>query len=164
MNKAKAEFWKDFLTGVVFIVIMAAIFVFFYKDMHSLPKPQSAHKSYFPIDAPAGIDFNVLADADLQSYYETYRHMYFGKDMPDARVIWADLPSDFMGRTEKTPDGVFIIRIDRKSNPAPKEALMTELHEMCHVDMWKKEFDEHGRLWQYDMHRLADEGAFEDLW
>lgn len=174
MNEAEAklkktytmtEFWKSVLTDTaIFIVVMAIISCLFYEDYHPAPQPckPSAHRMYFPVATPFDAEPH-LTDKDLQNWYETYRRMYFRSDLPDARVFWADLPS-LMGRTNRTETGQFEIRIDRKSNPDAKEALFTLLHEMCHVDMWNKEFDEHGKLWQYDMHRLSDEDAFEDLW
>lgn len=126
-------------------------------------KACQAPRISFPIATPFDAHPH-LTDQDLQGWYETYRRMYFGKDLPDAKVFWTDLPEGLMGQTNKTPEGNFEIRIDRKANPAQKEALMTLLHEMCHVDMWALEFDDHGKMWQFDMHRLADEDAFEDLW
>lgn len=43
----------------------------------------------------------------------------------------------------------------------------TELHEMCHVQLFiegEYEFNEHGAKWQKCMHELANKNAFDDLW
>ena len=161
MTKTKT-LWEYGLAFLIPVLILASLF--YMETKCSAPPCQTiAHKTWFPIATPDDAYVDHIPEADLQGWYETYRQQYFGSKMPDAKVIYADLPG-LMGRTEKNNFGDFVIRIDKASNPAPKEVLFTLLHEMCHIDMWQKEFDEHGRLWQYDMHRLADEGAFESIW
>ena len=73
-----------------------------------------------------------------------------------------------MGRTYFRPDGSSLMLIDRGSNPIEKQAEMTMIHEMCHQENYLLKADEgvdgHSLAFQSCMVRLADAGAFRDLW
>lgn len=101
---------------------------------------------------------------DLKIWYESYNEDYFLSALPKDTVlnygnIWPN-----MGLTTHE-NGAYRISIDADSNKAVRVAQMTLLHEMCHVAQWGHEdMNPHGPKFQACMHRLADEGAFDQLW
>lgn len=102
---------------------------------------------------------------ELGRQYETYNARYFANRLPkDAVILYAPIGSvGEMGDT--SPCGKqTCIRLDPAYNAAPRVASMTLLHEMCHVETTGTELDQHGAHWQACMQRLAQAGAFSDLW
>jgi hypothetical protein len=109
-----------------------------------------------------------MTNAQAEQYYSAYNDTYFGGVLPAAEVRFVhNLSSDGsedMGLTEGPP---FIIYLSDKYQDNMRITLMTELHEECHVAVsvsGKSELDAHGPLFQHCMTRLAEEGAFRDLW
>jgi len=108
-----------------------------------------------------------LTDAQLQRWYEGANEEYFANKLPkNVTVKWGDLSWDNdIGLTQHRPDGSYTITIDPKENPARSEALLTLFHETCHIATWNSGFlDVHGPPFQTCMLRLAEKGAFQDLW
>jgi hypothetical protein len=112
-------------------------------------------------------------DNDLQKMFDVYNDSYFNGKLPATPVYWADIPKDgddyILGNTyEELTAKTYTIYIDRKSNVASITWMLTELHEMCHVATMQAELDagetEHGPRFQKCMQRLAENGAFDNLW
>lgn len=108
----------------------------------------------------------------LSQLYDGYNTEYFFGSLPKtARVEWGEMINPDsgkpdMGQTDRIGP-IYHIIISVHYHPSMKEAQITLLHEMCHVQIWQSgltELDQHGPLWKDCMHRLADEGAFDDLW
>jgi hypothetical protein len=112
----------------------------------------------------------VLTNVNLQAYHESYNELYFAGQLPkNVSVEWGNLEYlNDMGLTTQRRDGSFSIVIDRATNQTDKQALMTLLHEECHVELDYLEradgLDVHGPAFQSCMLRLASKGAMKDLW
>lgn len=101
---------------------------------------------------------------DLKEIYNQYNLKYFRNWLPaNTLVVWGEPGEKRMGLTRKDEYGRFEIVISRRYNVAESTTDLTVLHEMVHVESWDKTL-EHGPAFQKEMHRLADEGAMEDLW
>ena len=117
--------------------------------------------------APAAVD-------PLDSWYRAYNNIYFQKELPDTVYITHDLTDDrFMAVTDRLLSGAYHIRFNVKYGYTPipggisVEELRNLLHESCHVLLFvekDEELNDHGPHWQNCMHRLANMGAFENLW
>lgn len=112
----------------------------------------------------------VLTNVNLQAYHENYNDLYFAGQLPkNVTIEWGNLGYlNDMGLTTQRRDGSFLIVIDRGTNQTDKQALMTLLHEECHVELDYLEradsLDVHGPAFQGCMLRLAQKGAMKDLW
>jgi SprT-like family protein len=103
-------------------------------------------------------------DLRLMKFYEDGNRQYFDNKLPHNTIVSFDTPEhENSAATTAEHDGHFVIRIDPKINNIWQMAEMTEYHEMCHVETFT-ELDEHGPKWQACMHRLANAGAFDNLW
>jgi len=104
-------------------------------------------------------------DAWLASQYAEYNQAYFQDSLPkSAKVRWGHM-NDFMGHVDVFGPQVYIL-IDRGTNTAPRVAKGTLLHEMCHVERHVKGENpaSHGDEFQACMLRLAQAGAFKEIW
>ena len=104
-----------------------------------------------------------ISQAGLQRIYSSVNDEYFSGKLPkDTTVEWGDLSNeDSMGLTLHRPGGGNLIILDPNANRIRRVAILTELHEICHVAT--QDF-EHGEKWQGCMLHLAEQGAFADLW
>ncbi len=105
----------------------------------------------------------------LDAWYRGYNVVYFTNELPQTVMISHNLKDDrFMAVTSYDFNGNFYqIEFNIKYGPSPKQEKMTLLHEQCHLEQLvtgQMEFEDHGKKWQACMHRLANEGAFENLW
>jgi hypothetical protein len=109
----------------------------------------------------------------LQGWFEYYNVQYFSSKLPDGvrvEVFFAGAGADGnrnMGITFACDSKARIcIFVDPEFNPEWRGRKFTLLHEMVHLKLGykDKESREHGPKFQHEMHRLADEGAFEDIW
>ncbi len=111
-----------------------------------------------------------MTDAQLQGWFEFYNKTLFANKLPPTVVKWADLTfQDDMGHTLclHIDEGYrCTISIDGDTNPVPRVAEMTLIHEVCHVyvDTTAPEFNEHGDNFQSCMLERAKEGTLRDLW
>ena len=105
----------------------------------------------------------VDGPVDLKTWFNSYNEEYFLGALPQNTIVsYGNI--DDMGITFREND-VFHIVIDLKTNRAGRVAMFTELHEMCHESQWNlHEAEVHGPKFQSCMHRLADLGAFDNLW
>jgi len=111
----------------------------------------------------------LVSSADiLDPWYRGYNEKYFNNSLPQNVIISHNLHDDrFMAYTEHTADGWYHIEFNPKYEASTKQERFTLFHEQCHLEQMisgEVEFDDHGPKWQGCMHRLANEGAFEDLW
>lgn len=102
----------------------------------------------------------------LASDFELYNQAYFGSQLPATAVHFEepwdqDHKKHLMGALWHMGAGQHLIQISPYYAPDPKEANLTLLHEMCHLDTGEHE---HTSRWQACMHRLASEGAMDNLW
>jgi len=105
---------------------------------------------------------------DLKDWYDQYNLKYFANKLPKNTIVkWGNPGLEPDGRKSYAVtienDGYFEIIINPELNLGEQTAKMVLLHEMAHISTWAKDLS-HGLVWQKEMHRLADEGAFEDLW
>ena len=110
-----------------------------------------------------------LVQPDLQTLYDQYNRGWFEEKLPILPVTWIDDASDKapMAVTHGTKTEPDSIEMNRAFLPAQVETELYLFHEMCHVETWvasHKLKDQHGEYFQSCMRRLADEGAFNDLW
>ena len=111
-------------------------------------------------------------DWTIKQWYDFYNQRYFHSELPENTEIeytnlYDQLGRPAMGVTDAYRNGRYKIRLDVKYNLAGSTARLTLLHEMAHIQvrLWPVEdFDMHGPLFQMVMHRLANQGAMEDLW
>lgn len=104
--------------------------------------------------------------ATAQDWYRGYNHAYFSDELPEV-VITNDLKDDRLMAITDQVGSSFSIRFNPKFNISMKQRNVNLLHEQCHISLViEKQFelDDHGIKWQACMHRLANEGAFENLW
>ncbi len=104
--------------------------------------------------------------ASPSTWYAEDNARWFGGRLPkDVAVRYsAHMPNGFWAYTRRLPDGRFVITLERYLARTPNAARLTLLHEMAHIATWGREFNDHGPIWQAEMHRLADAGAFDALW
>ena len=104
--------------------------------------------------------------------FQHYNDGWFDGALPqNTKILYYDAGPDFaIGETDQSTyaDGTvqYVISVNSYYDRSPREALFTEVHELCHeaIDMKGGEFEEHGPRWQGCMQRLAAAGAFENLW
>jgi len=112
--------------------------------------------------------------AQMQQHVtEQFRHFndgYFDGKLPKTTVHYAEVPNeeDVVGFTicdmdENGPMECEVWVVPHY-NIEPMAANLTLAHEMCHIAVYGKEFDDHGPKWQGCMKHLATEGAFEGSW
>ena len=106
---------------------------------------------------------NAEKPLNLQTIYAQFNSDYFWNSLPsDTTVAYGLNDPAKMAATTKLA-GKYWIRLNYDYTKAPKVAEETILHEQCHIATWN-EFDPHGRRWQMCMTRLAEAGAFKELW
>lgn len=110
----------------------------------------------------------TYTDKGLRERYDKYNKKYFGNQLPkETRVEWRQIRKSHGGDFLAMPSGAVGIFINphlRKSR-TEKYALLTLLHEMCHLNLWcQKIRAHHGPKFQAEMKRLAKLGAFEKIW
>lgn len=107
----------------------------------------------------------------LSFLYNAYNDVYFNGNLPRNIVVDWDpmlIPQHNMGLTECPDDKVASdgckITLSPDQQRWSRVWMMTLLHEECHVATWGKEKDAHGKQFHQCMRRLANEGAFDELW
>lgn len=106
-----------------------------------------------------------VTQADLQLEYTGMNDVYFDGKLPrDTQIEYLPDGRTDIGRTFINDKGGFTIFINAYYDRSRREALFTEYHESCHIATWRKDFDPHGPAFQLCMRRLAEAGAFKDLW
>lgn len=109
----------------------------------------------------------VAQDHDLGQWYAGYNHKYFQDELPKDVIISRTLADDRFMAITFYDNGRYHIELNPKYNLSTKTERINLLHESCHIRIFiehDEEFDDHGPHWQACMHRLSDQGAFEDIW
>jgi hypothetical protein len=109
----------------------------------------------------------MISDRQLKRWYEKYNTAFFGGELPNHTVLfWEPIPD--AGHTcpvYEVDHGQFLIKIDPSLKGVPCYFKITLIHEMVHVKLWAKHPRSlHGKLFQTEMKRLANDGAFRSLW
>lgn len=97
----------------------------------------------------------------LQRYFRKYNEKYFGGALPEPILRFAEFKH--FGHYYQQ-DGGHIIEFaewTRRNNTLWR---FTLLHEMVHLKHHNKKCHLHGRLFNNEMKRLANAGAFNGLW
>jgi hypothetical protein len=103
-----------------------------------------------------------LSDRGLRRYYQTYNAKFFGGALPeDVDVIWAP-HNGCSGVTIFEPNEDIVIKINPMYLGDSCRGRLLLLHEMCHVKLGTRV--SHGPKFQAEMLRLAQIGAFKNLW
>jgi predicted SprT family Zn-dependent metalloprotease len=111
----------------------------------------------------------------LKENYLVFNKRYFGNKLPpDARVIWSNKTTrkraaQLLVWEDTLEDTEICLNPMLKKFGAECRALQSVLHEMCHLRLrvlgyGKSVYTGHGRLWQREMKRLANAGAFSTIW
>jgi hypothetical protein len=112
-------------------------------------------------------DYRPTEGQLVEAFNDLNRDYFYG-GLPRTKVYIVDLADAIMGRCQKEPDGTYLILIDRKSHAVEKQAEMTEIHEMCHIEDGVRELPEgldgHGPNFQACMERVASKHGFSKLW
>lgn len=110
------------------------------------------------------IVYEQLTDKQLKRWYSFYNRTLFDSNLPgDTRVTFSDLTEE-LGDTSTDADAVRHIRIDRQTNPVPRQAQLTLIHEQCHIKTEGQELDPHGPKFEACMLSVATLGGFKGLW
>ena len=111
------------------------------------------------------------ASTDLCRLFSRFNKKFFdGKLVGEIRVGWRDpIIKGHAGELIPPIDGkpaIILLNPKLKEINAQKYAMSTLLHEMAHFHLWVqgKSQKTHGPYFQNEMKRLADIGAFKDVW
>lgn len=97
------------------------------------------------------------SDALLRRLYLDFNRRFFNGELPlDTKVIWMPVPDANVAETTK-PD-TFLIKISPSISGFRRFFKLILIHEMCHVKLWGRRGDYHGRLWKEEMIRVLKLG------
>ena len=126
-------------------------------------------KSLLAASLAAQLIWSGMVQCDrLTGLYEADNRVYFAGKLPPV-TVWLGENNDSLMGMVLTVDGETYIAIDSRYNPAGQEEEITLLHEMCHEEAGNEyepvsgELLAHGPRWHACMHRLMNEGAFDEL-
>lgn len=113
-----------------------------------------------------------VTEAGLYQAYALFNSGWFAGDLPeDTEIHLGDIPSGYagyqsiMGLTDwDAQRKKFVIYISSKWNPGSSTADLTLIHEMCHVQTFNQEFDDHGPKWEQCMVNIAEHGGLHGIW
>lgn len=103
---------------------------------------------------------------DLAALYKQYNQQFFDNGLPIIPVRWAKTPRGVAGyfwMEEADKMSIVIHPLIRKWG-LRRYAKLILLHEMAHVKLRNRKIQDHGRIFNNEMKRLANAGAFENLW
>lgn len=110
----------------------------------------------------------MQSDRQLKHWYDRYNRDWFNSELPSHTVIYWEPIVDGDGSTcpiYEVDNSQFVIKIDPSIKGFLNVWKLTLLHEMVHVRLWPKHSrHQHGKLFQDEMLRLANAGAFRRLW
>lgn len=148
-------------------ILLSIIAGLFATATFAAPKPKS-HLQLTPQQRQRDLDLDEMEKRwDLTQWYLGYNHTYFQDALPNDVVLTRDLNDDRFMAITFYDTGQYHIQINPKYNISTKQERINLLHESCHVLLFIEqdtELDDHGPHWQACMMRLADAGAFKDLW
>ena len=101
-----------------------------------------------------------VSHRELRRAYLAYQRELF-PDLPEnVNVVF--VPADCYGEVWLDEENVWTIRIDPKYAIDSRIWRLTLLHEMVHIEVYP--YKGHGKKFQQGMLRLAQVGAFKNLW
>lgn len=147
------------IRGLLFLLVLA---LFAALLIGSIPAQHRAVQT--PDQEPRWSEAEIRAE--LVKDYEPLNDAWFDGKLPhDTTVSYNEASGRYIGVTHQVGDH-FDIFINSYYDRSVNEAEFTELHEMCHVAVAVSgyEYEQHGPRWQRCMLRLAQQGAFTELW
>lgn len=110
----------------------------------------------------------MVSDRQLKYWFDKYNSKWFGGELPSNILIyWEPPPSAYANTCPvfEVDHGQFCIKVDPAVKGIPFYWRQLILHEMVHVKFWSKHPRHlHGKMFQEEMKRLANDGAFKPLW
>lgn len=111
----------------------------------------------------------------LQKYFRIYNKKYFDDALPEPTLRWAEMKDfghyycELVDRINEADEVVstrdhHVIELGKWSCSNNTIWRLTLLHEMCHLKLRNKKCSTHGVLFNREMKRLANAGAFNGLW
>ena len=105
----------------------------------------------------------------LKGLYNLYNYMYFRNKLPKGTNLFfvskigksKSIAKSACATTYFYADSPPIILIQRSKAKSMRYVVADLLHEMCHLS---KPRAGHGKVFQQEMKRLANAGAFQDVW
>jgi len=102
----------------------------------------------------------MKSDRQLNRWRGTYNRLYFDSNLPDAIVYWESVSSAYA--THQVVEGQHVIRINPALAGWHSVARFALLHEQVHQRLYPDQ--RHGKRFNAEMLRLAEAGAFDELW
>ncbi len=110
----------------------------------------------------------MQSDRQLLRLYNQYNNKYFNGELSEkVEIVWEPYPKcdGVICPIFEISDGIFSIKIDPALKGSPCYARVVLLHEMVHASIWRAHpKHKHGKLFQDRMLKLAQDGAFRNLW
>lgn len=129
-----------------------------------------SREHYVSTPSITGDEVNV---AYLEKTYASYNDGYFQNKLTKTpKIDFQEPTKNYMATTMCHDDGSCSIHFNLKYTIAPRNASVTLLHEMCHIETWETdvvkfagetEQADHGKVWRACMLRLDAEGAFREI-
>lgn len=98
----------------------------------------------------------------LQDAYARDNIMFFANELPQHPRITVDLTNETELAQSYHIKNIPVIEFNPEYNKSDVQAEITLLHEACHISLPSGEG--HSSRWLACMHRLATEGAMDNLW
>jgi hypothetical protein len=100
----------------------------------------------------------------MREWYTVFNNQYFKNKLPPSLPIKFHRLKNQLGVTLFIDDHPLCINLDSRLKTGDfSRTIMTLLHEMCHVAIYRGH-KEHGPKFQSRMLKLAQQGAFADWW
>lgn len=116
-------------------------------------------------------------DEELRNWFDTFNQKYFGNGLPkETSVVWKKPYVEGHGaefiplrRTDGRWHLLVLLNPVLMKIGAENYAMQNLLHEMCHLSLWargkrRQQYSGHGYLFQKEMKRLVNLGAFQHIW
>ena len=102
----------------------------------------------------------LKSDQQLKRIYTKYNRLYFENSLPDAFVWWEPTASAYANCIFE--EDVWKIRLSPSTAGWSAITKWSLLHEMVHIKLHP--YRKHGKKFNAEMLRLAQMGAFNDIW
>lgn len=100
------------------------------------------------------------SDPQLKRWYAKYNRLYFEEKLPNASVWWEPTAGAYADCD--LLEGGWRIRVNPSISGWVAMAKWSLLHEMVHIKLHP--YRKHGKKFNAEMLRLAEIGAFNDIW
>lgn len=102
------------------------------------------------------------SEAHLKRLYAKYNRLYFDGELPTHTKVWWEPTSSAYADVILGDDGVWKLRVNPSISGWLSIYKWALLHEMAHIKLHP--YQKHGRKFDAEMMRLAQMGAFKDVW